>query len=68
MTSSPAPLVQILKKKSQNVPLPKLHKWFCAAKKGVGRALDTKYLQMKSEPFVQNQNTFTEMAPLLPST
>ena len=37
--------------------------------KGLGRALDKKYLQMKSsEPLVQNQNNFTEMVLMLSST
>ena len=44
-------------------------KWFCSAKKGAARALDKKYLQMKSpEPLVRNQNNFTEMVLMLPST
>ena len=37
--------------------------------KGVGRALDKKYLQMKSpELLVQNPNNFAEMVLMLPST
>ena len=49
--------------------LPKLHKWFCSAEKGVGRAIDKKHLQMKSpEPLVQNQNNFTEVVLMLLST
>ena len=37
--------------------------------KGVGRAIDKKYIQMKSpEPLVQNQNNFTEIFLMLPST
>ena len=39
-----------------------------SAEKGVGRALDKKYLQMKYPgPLVQNQN-FSEMVLMLPST
>ena len=44
------------------------HKWFCIAEKGVDRAIDKKYLQMKSEPLVQNQNYITDMVLMLPST
>ena len=59
----------VSQKHSSWCPLPKLHKWFCSAEKGVGRALDKKYLQMKSpEPLVQNHNNFTEMVLMLPST
>ena len=36
--------------------------------KGVGRALDKKYLQMKSEPLVKNRNNYTEMVLILTST
>ena len=46
-----------------------MHKWVCSTNKGVGRAIDKKYLQMKSpEPLVQNHNNFTEMVPMLPSS
>ena len=38
-------------------------------KKGVDRALDKKYLQMKSpEPLVQNQNNSTEIVLILSSS
>ena len=38
-------------------------------RKGVGRAIDKKYLQMKSPGLlVQNQNNFTEMVLMLRST
>ena len=38
-------------------------------KRGVGRALEKTYLQIKSpEPLVQNQNNFTEIVLMLPST
>ena len=51
------------------MPSTKLHKWVCLAEKRVGIALDKKYLQMKNpEPLVQNQNNFTEMILMLPST
>ena len=51
------------------MPSTNMHKWFCSAEKGVGRALYKKYLQMKSpEPLVQNQKNFTEMVLILPST
>ena len=50
-------------------PLPKLHKWFCSTKKGVHRALNKKYFQIKfPEPLVQNQNNFAEMVLILPTT
>ena len=40
-----------------------------SALKGVGRAIDKKYLQMKSpELHFQNENDFTEMVLMLPST
>ena len=50
------------------MPSIKLHKWFSSTEKGVVRALDKKYLQIKPpEPLVQNQNNFTEMVLILPS-
>ena len=67
MTSSPEPLVQIYNnftKMFLMVPCTKI-----AQIKVVGRALDKKYLQIKSPgPLVQNQNNFTEMVLMLPST
>ena len=50
------------------MPSTKLRKLFLFAEKGVGRAQDKKYLQMKSpEPLLQNQNNFIEMVLMLPS-
>ena len=51
------------------MPSTKIAEILCSAQKGVGRALDKKYLQMKSsEPLVQNQNKFTELFLMLPSS
>ena len=51
------------------IPSTKIAQMVCSAEKGIGRALDNKYLQMKSpEPLVQNQNNFTEMVLKLSST
>ena len=42
---------------------------FAPAKMGLAELYNKKYLQMKSpEPLVQNQNNFTEMVLMLPST
>ena len=72
MTSSEA-LVEILDNFTEMflmMPSTKIAQRFCSAKKGAARALDKKYLQMKSppEPLVQNQNNFAEMVLMLPST
>ena len=51
------------------MPFIKIAQMVLLCQKGVGRALDKKYLQMKSPaPFVQNQYNFTEMVLMLPST
>ena len=50
-------------------PLAKLQNWLCSAEKRVDRALDKKYIQMKSpEPLIQNNNIFTEMVLIMFST
>ena len=51
------------------MPSTKIAQMVLLRRKGFGRALDKKYLQMKSpEPVVQNQNDFTETVLMLPST
>ena len=51
------------------MPSTKIAQIVLLSEKRVGRAIDKKYLQMKSpEPLVQNQNNFTEMVLKLPST
>ena len=51
------------------MPSTKIAQWGFLADKGVGRDIDKKYLQMRSpEPLIQNQNNFTEMVFMLPST
>ena len=51
------------------VPSTKIAQIVLLRRKGVGRAIEKKYLQMKSpESLVQNQNNFTEMVLMWPST
>ena len=51
------------------MPSTKIAQMILLCQKWGGRALDKKNLQMKSpEPLVKNQNNFTEMVLMLPST
>ena len=72
MTFPLEPLVQIQNNFTEMffmMPYTKIAQMFFSAEKGVGIAIDKKYLQMESPvPLVQNQNNFTEMVLMLPST
>ena len=65
MTFPLEPLVQIqnnIKEMFLMMPSTKIAEIVLLSGKRVGRAIDKKYLQMKSpEPLVQNQNNFTEI-------
>ena len=51
------------------IPSAKIAQMVLLRQKGVGRAIDKKYLQMKSpESLVQIQNKITELVLMLPST
>ena len=74
MTSISEPLVQIvcflkIIEMLLMMPFIKIALMVLLGEKGVGRDLEKKYLQMKSpESPVQNQDNFTEMVLMLPST
>ena len=70
MTFPLEPLVKIQNNVKENflmMPFTEIAEIVLLSGKRVGRAIDNKYLQMKSpEPLVQNQNSFTEIVSSCP--